>query len=594
MDAFVHDENQAINHRFLAGVNNRAHHSLGNLAAYNAAFAMFTILAVVALVSFALVMSSSDAGEGISEYNSGHGRTSRTKPTPRGVKAIIWFLLTAFPLGFIAGGSLMVEIPTRVIGGGFLLAYGSIFVLCCWPFLVPTEPCCGWFRQYDSKRKRRTLVTAGFSCFVLCVGFIILAIYYGKTRKYIGYYSGPMRLLSVPETRITGCKFEMKVFWGLEWGCPQSPHTLCNTTAIYSPITYAECLVSDVDLENILNASALQSTFYEENTFPPEQPPWENQSWPQLTFHGDCETCTVLESSYLDQFEMWGTSNAEKIKLAGIIVSSIGAAGLAVVGLMVFVKSLPSNRRCLKASVRPTVNTEEKQGTTTGNEQIKREEKCRCHRCTGDGTVRIGELGDRVFDGEAGRIRSDHSPGEPRPEDGDLGTSSDVAWRCPNCFQAAASSKETMICQICGWQSSDGAALEAERIEVVDAGEEYESDEIDLRLDPESGQRSYLAEENAHADGENFGIAVENGCRSPPHFNDNEAPMQHSGKQSETSGSVRIHSCAVCLVRKRTHLAMPCHHLCFCERCASELQQRGESKCPLCNKKGVTFERVYF
>jgi hypothetical protein len=559
--------------------------------AHDAAFFLFTILAIVALIVFALIMSSSDSGENINTYTTGNNMTNRrTHRTSRPSKAIWWLFLTAFPLSFLVGGSLLVaEDPTRIVGGGFLLAFGSSAIVCCWPLLLlPSDAMpCGWFAQYnDCPWKRRQLKLAGLSCFVLCLGFTILAIYYGKTRKYVGYYSGPMRIISPPIKEYEGCKYMVQVFWGLEWGCPQSPHTRCNTTAIYSPSAYDECFLPEFYLEEVLGEMYLEPNFYEENTFPTEQPPWENKSWPQLMFHGDCKTCMVLEASYHDQFGgIWDSSKSDKIKLAGALVSSIGAALLVIAALMmVFVggnkRFLTTIQNFFKATARPIAK---------GN---KRDEGS--------------------FDGGVAMTSSDNSNSQSKLKEGGFYDTGSTWHCCLNCFNAAF--LRGAFHWICGPNNEHiPGPCEKECSTPIIAGKtpsksRCSREKEDVKLaDPESiGSRSTttLAETVAArvVDEEASNNSdVEIGSSLASCNNSGEVSIHNStcnttiGKEPNNScGSVRIHSCTVCLERKRTHLAVPCHHLCLCDECASELHQRGGSRCPICNNENVTFERVYF
>lgn len=61
-------------------------------------------------------------------------------------------------------------------------------------------------------------------------------------------------------------------------------------------------------------------------------------------------------------------------------------------------------------------------------------------------------------------------------------------------------------------------------------------------------------------------------------------PSAERGESSE--------ECIVCLDRKRSHVAVPCGHLCLCAQCASELEKRS-MKCPYCMKQVTLFARVY-
>jgi len=51
--------------------------------------------------------------------------------------------------------------------------------------------------------------------------------------------------------------------------------------------------------------------------------------------------------------------------------------------------------------------------------------------------------------------------------------------------------------------------------------------------------------------------------------------------------------CAVCSVGDRTHIAMPCMHYCFCEDCVQG-PLRTMSRCPVCQRGGVSYTKVFY
>jgi len=50
--------------------------------------------------------------------------------------------------------------------------------------------------------------------------------------------------------------------------------------------------------------------------------------------------------------------------------------------------------------------------------------------------------------------------------------------------------------------------------------------------------------------------------------------------------------CVVCHVADRTHIATPCMHFSFCEKCARKLQRSKKSACPVCFEPNVSFAAV--
>jgi hypothetical protein len=54
-----------------------------------------------------------------------------------------------------------------------------------------------------------------------------------------------------------------------------------------------------------------------------------------------------------------------------------------------------------------------------------------------------------------------------------------------------------------------------------------------------------------------------------------------------------LDSCAVCLTKTRTHVFVPCGHLCACQQCASDCLYRG-ARCPICRQPAEQVIRVYF
>lgn len=51
--------------------------------------------------------------------------------------------------------------------------------------------------------------------------------------------------------------------------------------------------------------------------------------------------------------------------------------------------------------------------------------------------------------------------------------------------------------------------------------------------------------------------------------------------------------CVVCGSGERTHLALPCMHYSFCADCADSLQLRNIKTCPVCDRGGTTYIRVF-
>lgn len=50
----------------------------------------------------------------------------------------------------------------------------------------------------------------------------------------------------------------------------------------------------------------------------------------------------------------------------------------------------------------------------------------------------------------------------------------------------------------------------------------------------------------------------------------------------EIYGLERSSMCVICLTRESTVAMYPCRHLCLCQKCADEFENRSENKCPLC------------
>lgn len=69
--------------------------------------------------------------------------------------------------------------------------------------------------------------------------------------------------------------------------------------------------------------------------------------------------------------------------------------------------------------------------------------------------------------------------------------------------------------------------------------------------------------------------------------------LGRSTSSEETSLRRPMH-CVICTSNEKTHIALPCMHLSYCESCVEEFRARGVTSCPLCNEMGVTFKKVYF
>ena len=69
---------------------------------------------------------------------------------------------------------------------------------------------------------------------------------------------------------------------------------------------------------------------------------------------------------------------------------------------------------------------------------------------------------------------------------------------------------------------------------------------------------------------------------------------KHSVASSIKSGSGQILSpCIICSAAERSHIALPCMHFYFCEKCAEQLHQLKNPTCPVCAATNVAFTRVY-
>jgi len=53
--------------------------------------------------------------------------------------------------------------------------------------------------------------------------------------------------------------------------------------------------------------------------------------------------------------------------------------------------------------------------------------------------------------------------------------------------------------------------------------------------------------------------------------------------------------CVVCLVGERTHILIPCGHMCLCSTCCDDLMvaRVGNRVCPICREDAVMSARVY-
>ena len=78
---------------------------------------------------------------------------------------------------------------------------------------------------------------------------------------------------------------------------------------------------------------------------------------------------------------------------------------------------------------------------------------------------------------------------------------------------------------------------------------------------------------------------------------DDMATISHSSSNDRTS--VMIHDrehCVVCMSTKKTHLLVPCGHMCVCEGCAASIQNvnREDRKCPICRTVSVQIIKVFY
>jgi hypothetical protein len=72
---------------------------------------------------------------------------------------------------------------------------------------------------------------------------------------------------------------------------------------------------------------------------------------------------------------------------------------------------------------------------------------------------------------------------------------------------------------------------------------------------------------------------------SPSSSNDRTSEMIHD----------REH-CVVCMSTKKTHILVPCGHMCVCEGCAASIQSgnREDRKCPICRTVSVQIIKVFY
>ena len=51
-------------------------------------------------------------------------------------------------------------------------------------------------------------------------------------------------------------------------------------------------------------------------------------------------------------------------------------------------------------------------------------------------------------------------------------------------------------------------------------------------------------------------------------------------------------TCVICLTNKRSHIIIPCNHICLCQNCAFRI--RNQNKCPICRKVNIKVQKVFF
>jgi hypothetical protein len=64
-----------------------------------------------------------------------------------------------------------------------------------------------------------------------------------------------------------------------------------------------------------------------------------------------------------------------------------------------------------------------------------------------------------------------------------------------------------------------------------------------------------------------------------------------SSAQKDSTSKAALPPCVVCKEGERTHIAAPCMHLSFCQKCAARLTRRN-APCYVCSQPGVTFAEV--
>jgi len=70
---------------------------------------------------------------------------------------------------------------------------------------------------------------------------------------------------------------------------------------------------------------------------------------------------------------------------------------------------------------------------------------------------------------------------------------------------------------------------------------------------------------------------------------ENETDSEQPGKRVSNEDNDKKFDCVICLSNERSHLFIPCNHLCCCSTCAGQI----ENFCPICRQPFSSIQRIF-
>lgn len=104
----------------------------------------------------------------------------------------------------------------------------------------------------------------------------------------------------------------LEVEWGLGWGCPNTPETLCESTIVYSPCTNKHSYGAALQcMKSIYDPS------HDKVDYDAPNPPSLDVQWPSVILYGDCNSCTAT-------YSVPNVGRLRRVKISGAVLSTMG------------------------------------------------------------------------------------------------------------------------------------------------------------------------------------------------------------------------------------------------------------------------------